>query len=256
MKGEAAPLRVLSYNIHKGFSVGGMSYVLEGIREAIRLDGPDLVFLQEVVGRHDRHQRKIGAWPRQSQFEHLADQVWPHFSYGRNAIYSDGHHGNAILSRYPILSSENIDLSTNRWESRGLLHVVIEIPGRVPRLHAFCSHFGLFEGDRRRQAEILVRRIEAHAPRGEPLVLCGDFNDWRETLSHTLARKASVLEAFLSLEGRHPRSFPAWLPVLRLDRIYYRGIDPIQASVHAGPPWGQLSDHVPLSAAFRLKLPP
>ena len=111
-------LQVLSYNIHKGFSSGNRNFVLHQIREAIRTVRADLVFLQEVLGEHREHQRKYSAhWERDSQFEFLADEVWPHFAYGKNAIYTSGHHGNAILSRYPFTFFENIDISTNRMES-------------------------------------------------------------------------------------------------------------------------------------------
>src|SRR5438132_888733 len=104
-------LRVLSYNIHKGFSSGRGKFVLNRIREALRTVHPDLVFLQEVLGHHELHSQKVENWPDQPQFEYLADQLWPHFAYGKNAVYTYGHHGNAILSKYPFSFYENIDIS-------------------------------------------------------------------------------------------------------------------------------------------------
>ncbi len=94
MTTDTNELRVCSYNIHKGFSTTRIRYLLEEIRHAIQLVNADLVFLQEVVGKH-RSRSNFQA----SQFEFLADSVWPHFAYGKNSIFQDGHHGNAILSK-------------------------------------------------------------------------------------------------------------------------------------------------------------
>ena len=85
------PLKVLSYNIHKGFSVGNRRFVLERIRQAIRTVHADVVFLQEVLGQHEKHRIHVQGWPSQTQFEFLADQVWPHHAYGKNATYTAGH---------------------------------------------------------------------------------------------------------------------------------------------------------------------
>src|SRR4051812_7468381 len=99
---EKSGLRVISYNIHKGFSSGNLKFILKKMREALRFVQPDLIFLQEVLGHHEVHSRRIKDWPDQSQFEFLAHELWPHFAYGRNAVYTNGHHGNAILSKYPF----------------------------------------------------------------------------------------------------------------------------------------------------------
>src|SRR5665213_3483852 len=109
-------LKVLTYNIHKGFSAGNSEYVLEQMREAIRSVNADLVFLQEILGEHKKHQKRISNWPEDSQFEFLANAVWPHHAYGKNAIYTQGHHGNAVLSKFPIAHWENLDVSSNRLE--------------------------------------------------------------------------------------------------------------------------------------------
>src|SRR6185437_4205700 len=119
-------LRVLTYNMHKGFCFYSRQYVLHELREAIRTVNADLVFLQEVMGFHPAH--AAAEMELDSQFEFLADEIWTHYAYGKNAVYSEGHHGNAILSKYPIRSYDNINVSTNPLEKRGLLHAKIEIP--------------------------------------------------------------------------------------------------------------------------------
>ena len=78
-------------------------------------------------------------YPEGAQHDYIAEEVWPHSVYGRNAVYEAGHHGNAILSRFPILQSFNTDVSAHRFESRGLLHCEIELPGqRIKRGNGVC----------------------------------------------------------------------------------------------------------------------
>ena len=118
----------------------------------------------------------LAAFIGHEQHDFLAEGVWPNTAYGGNAIYDHGHHGNAILSRFPILSSHNQDISELRFERRGML-----------------VGFGGFD-----------------APPA--------------------------------------RSFPATLPMFRLDRIYVRGFTIERSEVHFGRPWSKISDHAALSA--------
>ena len=178
----------------------------------------------------------------------MADEVWHHFAYGKNAVYDEGHHGNAILSRFPITSWENIDISQSRYAKRGLLHAVVDIPGWERPLHAVCSHFDLLKTDQKAQAKRLVARIEKHVPSDCRLVIGGDFNDWSQGLSHYLEQELSLKEVFLASRGAHARTFPAQLPALKLDRIYFRGFDVLDAKrLHKGK-WKKLSDHLAIVA--------
>jgi endonuclease/exonuclease/phosphatase family metal-dependent hydrolase len=234
-------LRILSYNIHKGFSSGNRRFVLDKIRDAIREIHADLVFLQEVQGEHEDPRRMHKDRPDQSQFEYLAEEIWPHFAYGKNAVYDAGHHGNAILSKYPIIFFENIDVSTNRLEKRGILHATLELPrGHV---HAMCVHLGLLENERGIQVKRLSSRIGSHVPNAHPLIIGGDFNDWRGRVTTELDQTMGISEAFTSLHDTHARTFPSWLPALKLDRVYFRGLHAKSARVLSGDPWRELSDH-------------
>ncbi len=245
-------LKVLTYNIHKGFSPGNSAYVLEEIREAIRGVDPDLVFLQEILGEHAGHRKRISGWPEGSQFDFLAKAVWPHHAYGKNAVYAHGHHGNAVLSKFPIAQWENIDVSSNRLESRGILHGSVRISGPSVPLHFFCLHLNLLERGRKAQVQVLCDRINAAVPGECPLVICGDFNDWRGRATAILERETGVREAFQAVQSSHARSFPARYPLLKLDRCYFRGMDIRNATVLDGPPWDSLSDHLPLLCEFSL----
>ena len=96
-------LQVLTVNTHKGFTAFNRRFILPELREAVRSTQADIVFLQEVLGSHDRHAARHAGWPHTSQYEFLADSMWTDFAYGRNAVYPNGHHGNALLSKYPII---------------------------------------------------------------------------------------------------------------------------------------------------------
>jgi endonuclease/exonuclease/phosphatase family metal-dependent hydrolase len=246
------PVRVLSYNIHKGFTTGNRRFILDRIRDAIRTMEPDLVLLQEVLGEHTKHAEKYKDWPGLPQFDYLAHELWPHVAYGKNAVYGAGHHGNAILSKYPFRLVENIDVSTNKLEKRGVLHAIIEVPGQHRPVHAICVHLGLFEAERQTQIRSLCARIETHVPHEDPLVIGGDFNDWMLKCSRPLQRLLDVREAFAESAGAHAKTFPSWMPSLRLDRIYYRGMDLGSTQVLTGKPWSQLSDHVALYAELSI----
>ena len=87
----AVTLKVLSYNIHKGFSPTRLKLVLKQIKTAIQAVHADLVLLQEVVGHHTSPSRQVDDWPDASQFEYLADSIWSHYAYGRNSAYASGH---------------------------------------------------------------------------------------------------------------------------------------------------------------------
>lgn len=246
MENTTTVIKILSYNIHKGFSTGKRSFVLSSIKEAIHLVQADIVFLQEVLGRHSAYEKNIEGWPSVSQFEYIADQSWPHFSYGKNAVYNNGHHGNAILSKFPIIATENLDVSAHPFEQRGLLHAVVQIEGSVRPLHLLCVHFGLFEKSRKYQLNYLCERVINTIPQNEPLIIAGDFNDRKQSASVLLETSLGVQESFKLFNGSHPRTFPSWFPLLPLDRVYGRGVVVNQAQVLKGKPWNKLSDHAAL----------
>jgi endonuclease/exonuclease/phosphatase family metal-dependent hydrolase len=240
-------LRVATLNLHKGLSQFNRRMVIHELREGLRALDPDLVFLQEVQGLNRRHERRFATWPLTPQYEYLAGAEWQH-AYGRNALYNHGHHGNAILSRFPIVSVENADVSDHRYERRGLLHCVVAVPGWRRNLHCVCVHLSLHERGRRRQLDAIGERLGEISVRGLPIVVAGDFNDWRHRATAILEDRLGMTEVSVASHGRAARTFPSLLPLLRLDRIYVRGFTVIEARVHRGAPWSLLSDHLAISA--------
>jgi len=245
-------LTILTVNTHKGFAFFNRRFILHELREAVRTVSADLVFLQEVLGLHEAHSKRHANWPDESHYEFLADEIWPEFAYGQNAVYPEGHHGNALLSKLPIAKHENRDVTVSRDEKRGLLHCILHSPGHDAEIHTVCVHLGLREDQRRQQLELLCTLIEDEIPRSAPLVIAGDFNDWRQRGHGTLGRCAGLIEVFRQAYGRYARTFPARWPLLPLDRIYVRNVKSERPQVLSMRPWSHLSDHVPLVAHLEI----
>jgi endonuclease/exonuclease/phosphatase family metal-dependent hydrolase len=243
-------LNIATYNIHKGFSQFNRRLVVHELRDRLHELNADIVFLQEVQGEHTRHAQHHHHYPAAPQHEFIAEKIWPHSVYGKNSVYEGGHHGNAILSRFPILQSLNSDISAHRFENRGLLHCQIEMLEQR-RVHCICAHFGLFTKGRRAQTKALIEYVSNEIPHDAPLIIAGDFNDWRNHISSDLAHHLGVHDTFVSHQGQPARSFPARLPLFRLDRIYVRGFSVQHSKVHVGEAWQRLSDHAALSAKLK-----
>ena len=243
--------RVISLNIHKGFALGPKRLVLSKIREFLRESGASIVFLQEVIGANARHQKNVRAWPSQTQLEYLADTVWTHHAYGKNAIYQHGHHGNAILSELPFVRWDNIDASILSFSQRGFLHGTIE-----GGLHLICVHLGLFERERQLQIAHLIEHITRTIGPHEPLILAGDFNDWRLQGHRRLVDALGVEEVHEAIMGKPARTYPAFLPLLAMDRIYVRGLRIGHCRSIAGEHWRNFSDHRALVTDLLLEFTP
>ena len=246
-------IRILTYNIHKGFDIYNRDFVLHKIRERLHSIDVDVIFLQEILGQHRQHEVSIKDWPQASQFEYLADQIWPHYAYGKNAIYEKGHHGNAILSKFSIQQWQNINVSRFQRASRSLLHGVIHFPDVDSPLHLICVHLELVDFERQRQLAVLIRYINESIPAEEPIIVAGDFNDWSGRSGVRLESELKMKEVFRVKHGKHARTFPSSLPVLKMDRIYYRGLNALECECFNKPPWKSLSDHSPLYAKFDIQ---
>lgn len=267
LSNEPMKLRIATYNIHKGVSSIGSRPRVHALKQALTSMEADILFLQEVQGQHDLlAARHIKHWPTQSQQEFLAGDSH-HHAYGKNAVYDHGHHGNALLSCFPISSSTNQDVSDHAYEARGILHCVIKTP--EADVHCYVVHLGLFAGSRKRQTEALIAAVASSSPPDAPLIIAGDFNDWGNALSDSMRKSLSVCEVFdertprgiasyfRRISGRvqkiqPARTFPAAMPCLRLDRIYVRGFKVQTAEVLYGAMWARLSDHAPIVATLEL----
>ena len=240
-------LRVATYNIHKG--VQGMGPVrrleIHNLGHAVEQLDADIVCLQEVRKMNHKEAAYFERWPQVSQAEYLAPLGYEAV-YRTNAYTRHGEHGNALLTRWPVVGHQHEDISDHRFEQRGLLHVEVEVQGRC--VHAIVVHLGLIPGSRVRQVERLQRFIAREVPAGAPLVVAGDFNDWGLQIKHMLAG----FGLYEYDDAPQAFTYPARLPLVQLDHVYVRGLTPLGLQVPRGRIWWRMSDHLPLIAEFRL----
>ena len=247
-------LNLLTINVHKGFSLLNRRFILPRLKKAIHSTPADIVFLQEIVGENSRKAEKHSEWPDKPQHEYIAEHPHFHHAYGKNSVYTAGHHGNAILSRLEILDFERLDVSTNRVEKRGILYSRMNIPNHKHSLHCICVHLGLFHKSRKKQFGKLMEYIQRVVPDNEPLIVAGDFNEWRKHKKNELETHMGMKDAGHEIHGKKLKTFPSLLPVFPLDRIYLRGLKVLKAqTLHKGI-WNGLSDHAGFSAEVEIPI--
>lgn len=242
-------ITVATYNMHKGMSALNQRLQLSQMTEALRQLSADVLFLQEVQGEHLRRSRSVNDFPAQPHHDVLGDALTFHRSYGKNAQYDQRHHGNAILSHLPIATKNNVNISVNKLEQRGVLHCEIQPDTWDLPLVCLCAHLNLREPDRIKQYQAIYHYVTEHIHPDSPLILAGDFNDWRHRSCENLGENLGLNEVFAN-QGSRPKTFPARMPMLSLDRIYTRHLDVLTARSHNSAPWRHLSDHLPLSATL------
>ena len=237
------PVRLLTYNIHKGIGGRDRLYRLERIKQVIAAENPDIVCLQEV----DRNVRR-------SRFDNQPVLLTEWFAsaahmYQFNVKVRDGGYGNLLMSRWPFRSHHQISITRHQKKPRGAQLAVIETPAGP--LHLTHWHLGLAERERDWQTRhVLEHHLFREASRFPSLVV-GDFNDWRNKLAtgpfeiHGYRQATSPPSRF--------RSFPAWMPVWSLDKAFIRGpIEITRAHVVRGRMTRDASDHLPLVIDFNL----
>lgn len=241
---KADQMRLLSYNIHKGIGGRDRRYQLERIIDVIEQENPDLICLQEV----DRNVRR-------SKFHNQPELLAEYFSaaeklFQLNVHLKTGGYGNLILSRWPFASKHQISLRFNGKKPRGAQIVVVESP--EGRLHLVNWHLGLAENERRWQVRHLLEHRLFKESAELPTVILGDFNDWRNQLDPALFRDEGFEQA------THPvsrfRSFPAYLAMGALDKLFYRGDILVRHARIARHALARVaSDHLPLVVDLHLR---
>ncbi len=249
---QPTPITLTTYNIHKGMSPLNRLVKLQGIAEALKSVNPDIICLQEVQGQNLKRVLKYNEFPDQSQHEWFGEFLQYQNSYGKNVEYDHGHHGNAVLSRHPLDPKHNVNITVSRLEKRGVLHCEIVPQGWDMPIIVLNAHLNLMENDRNKQYQAITEYVNDTLDPAHPLILAGDFNDWKKLSCEKLGNYLNMQEAMLTHYGKLLPTFPARLPMLSLDRIYVRNLTVKKAWVHTGQPWASLSDHLPISATLSL----
>lgn len=237
-------MRLLTYNIHKGIGGRDRRYRLQRVIEVIADARPDLILLQEVDQRvarsHFHDQPSLLA-------SQLAAADW---AYQRNVQLTSGGYGNLLLSRWPFSSRHHISLRVRQKKPRGAQIVVVRT--EQGPLQVVNWHLGLAEAERHWQVEHLLGHRLFRQAADLPAVIAGDFNDWRNTLGRAALSEHGFTEA--TAPPSRFRSFPAYLPLGSLDKLFYRGPVAVQhAHVIRSRLTSVASDHLPLVVDFDLR---
>lgn len=229
-------ITVASYNVH-GCVGKDQARDAKRVAQVIRALKSDIVGLQEVESR-------VGASEESMQKDYLA------FATGLRAIEGpaiqshDRHYGNLLLTNHPVQDIRRLDLSVRGQEPRGALDVDLDVRGIATRV--IVTHFGLGVAERRFQATCLLKALDQNDNRRLTIVM-GDFNEW-----FPLSRSLGWLRRRFG-DTPAPRTYPAFLPLLSLDRIW---VSPPGALVEIeAQNTGETrlcSDHLPLKAAIRV----
>ncbi len=255
----------LSWNLHKGRSPLGFK-AWGAMRHWVQSMPADAYFLQEAQARRQNatlssrvsdalHAAGIsygnGGGPSADalwdcQATDIARELKLQLALGDTVVRQSKRHGNAILSPHPLDLGGRWDISAHRFERRGLLVATIVVDAR--RITLLCAHLALTRAARLRQMQWIAEWIVASAPAG-PLILAGDFNDWRND-SAALFGAIGLSEVATAL-GHHGKTFPSFSPALALDKMFVREMTPLEwiAPRHKTA-W--LSDHLPYMARLRV----
>lgn len=195
-------LVVASYNIRRGCGVDGRRDLSRIARVVSELDAA-VVALQEV----DSEVHEDGFT---DQLEFLAAATGMRAVAGPALRRDYGGYGNGVLTRLRVVAPRRYDISVAGVEPRGVLEVELDWAGHPVTI--VTTHLGRGQRERRRQCERLLELLRRD--RAGPLVLLGDFNEWSPW--------SRIYPAIDDLLGRTPlrRSFPSWLPLFSLDRIW------------------------------------
>jgi endonuclease/exonuclease/phosphatase family metal-dependent hydrolase len=237
-------MRLLSYNIHKGIGGRDRLYRLERIVAVIAAEDPDLVCLQEV----DRHVRRSRL---DDQPKLLAAGLNAAVSlYQLNVHLKNGGYGNLVLSRWPVRQSHLISLRLRTRKPRGAQLAVVETPEGP--LHLAHTHLGLAEHERHWQVRLLLEHSLFRESGALPTLVVGDLNDWRNTLAHGPFARHGFHQ--VTAPRSRFRSFPAYLPVVSLDKAFARGPVAVRHARIAHSALTRVaSDHLPLVIDFHLE---
>lgn len=199
MRGDLA---VATWNVHSCVGIDG-KFSPDRVAEGMLSLDADVIGAQEI-GWHHRGEQGL------DQFRFLARATGYRAIEGPTKRHARAHYGNALFTRLPVLAERRIDISLPGREPRGAIDVELDVAGRAVRVVSI--HLGLGPAERNRQVEILIEALES-GPR-RPTILMGDLNEWypRSPRLHRLQEHFAHWTA--------PRSFPARMPTLRLDRIF------------------------------------
>ncbi|MGH9767322.1 MAG: endonuclease/exonuclease/phosphatase family protein [Blastocatellia bacterium] len=242
---EVRKFRIATYNVHKCIGLDHRRSVAR-IISVLKEINADIVALQEVLCIQGRKSEE-------DQAHFIARELGFNYCMGHNRALKGGIYGNLVLSRFPLLGSENHDISVAGREERGCLRVDVDL-GKESRMHVYNVHLGTSFIERRRQARKLISEsILSDANIPGPRIMLGDFNEWTRGLVTRLLTE-HFQSGDIRLHLKRSRTYPGMLPLMHLDHIYFdETLELEYAELHRSRTALVASDHLPIIADFRLR---
>lgn len=235
-------LKVLSYNIHVGNPPEKPGVVdLEAIAKVINDSEADLVALQEVDVFTKRSGKDL------DQAKELARLTNRHYFFAKAIDHQGGEYGIAVLSKFPILKSEQHLLPKAegvKGEQRAIAIITVEVSKGV-LLDFASTHLDLTSQARLLQANFITNLSKG---RNNLAIIAGDFNanpDSDEIKAfETYFTRSSIENGF---------TFPVKNPTVEIDYVMFAPKDKFKVDWHVVVDEHFASDHLPLFVEFTLK---
>lgn len=207
-------IKIMSYNTQHCLNYITKEIDFDLIADTIIRSGADIIGLQEMRGEGPKTD-----YTAQTQI--LAEKTGFHFYFAK-AIMVGGKnpYGNAILSRYPIISAETVSIPDPKfrklrihkyaYESRCLLKAEIDVCGG---LNVIVSHFGLNPEEQKNAVKTVVNNLS-----DSRCVLMGDFN--MEPDDKILIPVRNILYDTADKFDCPKLSYPSDKPTVKIDYIF------------------------------------
>lgn len=234
--------RVMTYNIRHAEGRDGKINP-NRIADLIKQENADIVALQEVDKGMTRTQRRD--LPAE-----LAALTGMTCIFSNNHSIQGGEYGNAILTRFPVLSATNLHYRrVQEVETRGLLQVTLTVHGRP--LIFMATHLNHSTNDISRWSNLDEIETIIGQSAGQPMVLCGDFNSRPASRIHRRLQNR-LDDVWLLVGSGYGYTIPSEKPNRRIDYIWLpkdQSLLPLKTWI----PDSDASDHLPVVAELRWK---
>ena len=197
--------RIVTYNIHSGIG-RDKKHDYKRLGQFLANSGADVVLLQEMDTRPSERStaQDVKDICAENTFKLIPSPA---------IRESDGWYGNAILTRFDVLTHDTLDVSQNGRQPRNVQ--IVELKTEKTPLTVVNTHKGLKKLERRSQFSLLHEHLSLKMKEKQiPLVLAGDFNEWQ------FFSKAFKALNELLLQQKVGATFPSHFPVFALDRVW------------------------------------
>ena len=234
-------MKIMTFNIQHALDYQNKVIDLDLFAAAIARFGADVCGLNEVRGEGD-----LDGYTDQTNA--LGDRLgFERYFAEAIKVRGKGPYGNALVSRFPIVSSETVAIPDpevkregGHYESRCVLNVTLDVDGR--ELCVLVCHMGLVDDEAKNAVSTICSILDAT---DKPVILMGDFNVTPDNpILAPIFERLSDSDAIAKIAGEP--TFPSDAPRIKIDYLLYRGLECRSVKTICEV----VSDHLPIIAEF------